>query len=66
MFKVLGLGFLKYKIRIYFSYSFWFRSEAWNQTSFSSTTPPCPFIGYFEVTLHVGIAFKVDSSLKVT
>jgi len=23
-------------------------------------------IGYFEVTLHVGIAFKVQASLKVT
>ncbi len=27
---------------------------------------PKPFIGYFEMTLHVGIAFKVDFSLKVT
>jgi hypothetical protein len=26
---------------------------------------PKPFIGYFEVTLHVGIVFKVEFSPKV-
>jgi hypothetical protein len=33
--------------------------------SFHSKAPPKLHIGYFQTTLHVGIAFKVGFSLKV-